>query len=121
MIDKPERFFERRRFVRVNGTFVVSYNQIEPEPKADISQTKNISEGGILFTADKFFKTGSVLQIKIRLPDASDYSTIKVQVVDSVQLVKDFMYDTRAKFLDIRPEERALIRKIVALEKEKKG
>ncbi len=116
--------FERRQFIRISGNFVVSYIDVTTkEAKSDITQTRNISAGGILFTTDKKFPAGAMLRVKLKLPDTPDYIDIKVRVVGSHQLVKGILYDTRVKFIRIREEDRAFIRKMVdySLRKEKEG
>ena len=119
MPDEKERFnpniiFERRRFVRIDGTFVLSYRQAGIEdPKSDITQTRNISVGGLLFMTDKLFPLGAILVLKLRLPDREDHIDIKVKVVGSRQIRKNVLYETRAKFVDIKEEDRDAVRKIV--------
>ena len=110
----PEVIFEKRRYVRIKGNFVVSYKDITTqEAKSDISQTKDISAGGLLFTSQEKFSPGTILKLKLRLPDRPDYINVKVEVVASRQLVKNVMYDTRAKFVKIDDEHKDHIRKIV--------
>lgn len=130
MPDKPEEvrpdkiIFERRKFIRVNGTFVVSYSDVtSQQPKRDISQTKNISLGGLLFTTDREFNPGSVLSVKLRLPESLEYLSLKVQVVDSKPKVKGVVYDTRVKFMGLTDKEKKAIKNIVehSLQKEKGG
>jgi len=121
--NQDEILFERRKFARIDGTFVVSYTDITTqERKSDISQTKNISLGGILFTTDKVFSSGAILKLRLRLPDAPDYINIKVRVVESRQRVKGLLCETRAKFISIREEDKAYISKVVesSLKKRKK-
>ncbi len=120
MPDNPEKnnlaeyIFERRRFIRIHANFVVSYFDVTAyEAKSDITQTRNISAGGILFTTDKKFPSGTVLKLKLRLPGAPDYIDLKVRVVDSKQRVKGMLYDTRVKFIRIKEEDRAFIRNTV--------
>lgn len=113
-LDRRRSIFERRKFTRVDGTFVVSYTDITTqEQKTDVTQTKNISVGGILFTADREFSADTVLRLRLRIPDALDYINVKVKVVESIQKVKGMMYDTRVKFIGITEEDRDSIRKMV--------
>ncbi|NQT75920.1 MAG: PilZ domain-containing protein [Candidatus Omnitrophica bacterium] len=130
MPDKPEKLnpesyvFERREFIRISGNFVVSYSDVTTrEAKSDITQTKNISAGGIFLTTDRKFPVGTVLRVKLRLPDTPDYIDIKVKVMGSHQRVKGVLYDTRVKFIRIRDEDRVFIRKMVdySLRKGKEG
>ena len=100
--------------MRIKGNFVVSYKDItSQEAKADISQTKDISVGGLLFTSQGKFTPGTILSLKLRLPDNPDYINVKVEVVDSKQRVKGVMYDIRAKFIKIEDVQKDYIRKII--------
>jgi len=114
-MDKPGARFERRQFPRIDGTFVVSYGEaLDDRQKIDITQTRNISEGGLLFTTDRKFQSGIVLKLKLRLPGYPDYITLKVEVVESKEIAgKGFLYDTRVKFISIKDEIKDVIRKIV--------
>jgi hypothetical protein len=106
--------FERRKFVRIDGTFVISYSDVTgQEPKIDLSQTKNISVGGILFTTGKQYDPGATLKIKLRLPDAPDYLSAKVRVISCKEKLKGILYDTRVKFTGIREEDKDAINKII--------
>ena len=106
--------FERRKFVRIDGNFVISYSDISTaEAKSDLTQTKNISLGGILFTTGEKFKPGTILKVKIRLPDSPEYLNAKVKVIDSKQRIRGIMYDTRVRFIGIKDEDRAAIRRMV--------
>jgi len=92
--------FERRKFKRINRKFIISYSHIKSEKvKFDISQTKNLSEGGLLFGSDRKFDKGIMLKIKLRLPEFSDYVIVNAQVIDSIQLGKSDIYETRARFV----------------------
>jgi len=106
--------FERRRFVRIPGSFVVFYRDITNEvSKADVTQTKNISLGGLLFSTDRQFEAGRILELKIKLPTSPDYIVVNVRVVDSKQIVKNLLSDTRVKFISLKEEDRDAIRKLV--------
>ncbi len=114
MLGSERILFERRRFIRVDGSFIVSYTDIfAQQPKSDLSQTKNISLGGILFTADRNISVGSPLNVKLKLPTTPDYINVRVKVVDCKERVKGIMYDVRAKFINISEIDRDSIRKIV--------
>jgi PilZ domain len=109
--------FERRRFKRISRTYIVSYVPMEGEElKFDISQTKNISEEGVLFISDRKFEKDIVLKMKLRLPEFSDFIIVQAQVIDSVQRVKDFMYETRARFINTEKKVKEAIRKLVDYE-----
>jgi len=105
---------ERRRFKRINGNYIVSYAPIKgAEAKFDVSQTKNLSEGGLLFISDKNFEKDVVLKIKLRLPEFTDYVILQMQVIDSKQLAKGRMYETRGRFIEVEDKVKAAIRRLV--------
>ncbi len=105
--------FERRKFKRIGGSYVVSYVPIKGEDfKFDISQTKNLSEGGLLFISDGKFEKDIILKIKLRLPEFSDYVIVKARVVDSIQLAKGIICETRVIFVDIDKKVREAIMRL---------
>jgi len=105
---------ERRKFKRISGNYIVSYAPIRGEDlKFDVSQTKDLSEGGLLFISDRQFEKDIVLKIKLRLPEFSDYVIIKAQVIDSIQLSKGIMHETRVKFVDVEQKVKEAIRRLV--------
>src|SRR3989338_1123238 len=123
-IDGRSIIFERRKFVRIDESFVVYYTTVAPdEPKSDVSQTKNISIGGILFITDRKFFQGTVLKLRIKLPDVPDYVNVRVKVVDSKERLKNIIYETRAQFIGISEEDKDSINKMVEyhLKKEKES
>lgn len=106
--------FEQRKFKRVSKSYIVSYGLVKGEDlKFDVSQTKNLSEGGLLFMSDRKFEKGAILKIKLRLPEFSDYVIVRTQVIESKQLVKGIMYETRARFTEVEQKVREAIRKLV--------
>lgn len=106
--------FERRRFKRISGTYVVSYAPIKGEEiKFDVSQTRNLSEGGLLFIADRKFEKETILKIKLRLPEFSDYVIVKAKVVGSGQIAKGFMHEIRVQFVEIDQKVKDAIKRLV--------
>ncbi|MFC1624130.1 PilZ domain-containing protein [Candidatus Omnitrophota bacterium] len=124
--NKKKRTFERRRFVRIDAEFMVYYTAIhERPPRSNAGQSRNISIGGILFITGREFPVGTILVVKIRLPNSPDYINLKVQVVDSKQKVKDIMYDTRAKFIGVEEKDIVSMQKVIEyheqMQREKKS
>lgn len=106
--------FERRKFVRIDKTYIISYrNASAKELRNDVTQTKNISAGGLLFTTDRQFSPETVLIVKLRLPGASDCIETELKVVDSKQRTNTTFYETRGKFIGIKEEDRNAIKRLV--------
>jgi len=92
---------ERRKYPRIVGRFIVAYRVIDEVDKVDISQTKNISLGGMLLTTNRKFDAGTNLSLEIRLPFDPDPIKIIAKVLESKEITKNLIYDTRLMFLTI--------------------
>ena len=90
---------ERRKYPRIDGRFVVSYRLLDEENNVDVTQTKNLSIGGLLFTTNRPFEVGSNIALEIRLPYDRRPIMLIGKVVDSREITKNLIYDTRMKFI----------------------
>jgi len=104
---------ERRKHPRVNARFIVSYRILDEIDKVDISQTKNLSLGGMLLTTNKRFSIGTNLALEIRLPFDPNPIMIIAKVLDSCEISKDLIYDTRLIFLAVDERHRKVIEETV--------
>lgn len=104
---------ERRRHPRVSGRFIVSYRIFEENDKADITQTKNISMGGMLLTTNRQFEPGTSLALEIRLPFDPNPIMLIAKVLDSREITKNLIYDTRLMFLAVDERHRKVINETV--------
>jgi hypothetical protein len=104
---------ERRKNPRIKGRFIVSYRIIAEADNIDITQTKNICLGGMLLTTNRSFLKGTTLAVEIRLPFEKDPIMIIARVIESVEITKDLIYDTRLEFVAIDENHRSIINKTV--------
>ena len=104
---------ERRNHPRVSARFIVSYRIVEEENNIDVSQTKNVSLGGMLLTTNREFASGTNLAIEIRLPFDPDPMMLTAKVLESREIIKDLIYDTRLQFLSVDERHRKVITKTV--------
>jgi c-di-GMP-binding flagellar brake protein YcgR len=104
---------ERRKHARVNGRFIVSYRILEEADNVDISQTKNLSLGGMLITTNREFEPGTNLALEIRLPFDPNPIMLIGKVVESREITKDLIYDTRLQFLAVDERHRSIINQTV--------
>lgn len=95
---------ERRVCSRVTANFVVSYRVKSLTGNCDLSQTKNISQSGLLLTTNKKFPTGAQLTMVIRFPFVTQKIEVTGEVIDSKEIVRDLIYETRIRFVDL-PED----------------
>lgn len=100
---------ERRKYPRANGRFIVSYRVIPKNNNADISQTKNLCLGGMLLTTNCQFPAGTNLALEIRLPFDPNPIMIIANVLESKEITKNIIYDTRLIFLAIDEKHRGII------------
>ena len=95
---------EKRRHPRIKASFVVSYRPLEKEEAADLSQTKNFSQGGMLLTTNRAFPEGTFLKMLIRLPLLRDKINLIGKVLESKEVVKNLIYETRIVFQNLEEE-----------------
>jgi len=104
---------ERRRHPRVNARFIVSYRILDEIDNLDISQTKNLSLGGMLLTTNRKFGIGTNLALEIRLPFDPNPIMIIAKVLESREISKDLIYDTRLIFSAIDERHRKAIKETI--------
>jgi hypothetical protein len=95
---------EKRKHPRLSANFIISYRITQVPENYDLSQTKNVSQGGILLTTNKKFEKGLCLALTIRFPFISQRISVHGEVVESKEVVRDLIYETRVKFLDLDTE-----------------
>lgn len=112
---------ERRKHPRARGRFIVSYRIVDEINNVDITQTKNISLGGMLLTTNRQFSIGTTLAIEIRLPFDPNPIMLIGRVVESREIIKGLIYDTHLEFLTVDERHRKIIGETVGyyLKKEK--
>lgn len=104
---------ERRKAPRISARFIVSYRILEEVDNIDITQTKNLGLGGMLLTTNKPFEPGTNLALEIRLPFDPNPIMLIGKIVDSREVTKDLIYDTRLSFLAIDEKHRKVISRTV--------
>lgn len=97
---------DRRRHPRIAGRFIVSYRILDEADNVDISQTKNLSLGGMLLTTNRQFQAGTKLALEIRLPFDPDPIVLIARVIESREITKNLIYDTRLDFLAVDEKHR---------------
>ena len=100
---------ERRKHPRICGRFIVSYRLLDEQDAIDISQTKNVSMGGMLLTTNRKFDAGTNIALEIRLPFDPNPIMLVARVVESREITKNLIYDTRLTFLAVDEHHRKVI------------
>lgn len=104
---------ERRKHPRVNARFIVSYRVMEERNNVDMTQTKNLSLGGMLLTTNRKFNPGTNLAIEIRLPFDPMPIMLIGKVLESKEVTRDLIYDTRLTFLAVDERHRKVMQETV--------
>jgi hypothetical protein len=104
---------ERRKHPRASGRFIVSYRILEEQDGIDVTQTKNISLGGMLLTTNRKLCAGTNLALEIRLPFDPNPIMLIGKVIDSKEITRDLIYDTRLQFIAVDDRHRDSILKTV--------
>ncbi len=99
---------ERRQYPRTEASLVVSYRIKERTSDYDITQSKNLSQGGMLLTTNRDFSGGALLIMTLRLPFMPEALEVTGKVVHSREIVRDLIYDTRVQFAGL--DDRTVIR-----------
>lgn len=105
---------ERRKSPRIAGRFIVSYRIFEDFDNTDITQTKNMSLGGMLLTTNRQFEPGTNLAIEIRLPFDPHPILLVAKVLKSHEVTKNLIYDTRLLFLSVDEKHKKIINDTVS-------
>ncbi len=104
---------ERRRSARINKNFVVSYRIYGDPDNIDISQTRNVGEGGILLTTNRVFDTGTILAIEIRLPFVPNPIRLLGKVLESREIARNLIYETRLVFTYMDDDSKTMVKNTV--------
>lgn len=104
---------ERRKHPRISGRFIVSYRILEEVNNADISQTRNVCLGGMLLTTNRKFDPGTNIALEIRLPFDPHPIMIIGKVLESREITRNLIYDTRLMFLAVDERHRKVINETV--------
>ena len=105
---------ERRKHPRISGRFIVSYRVLQQPDNVDITQTKNLSLGGMLLTTNRKFEPGTSLALEIRLPFDPNPIMLIAKVIDSKEITHDLIYDTRLSFVSIDQKHQKVINETVS-------
>ena len=112
----PETETDKRKTHRADVRFMVAYGRIDENTivDRDISQTKNICEGGMAFTTSQPFTPQTNLTLKIKLPITNEPVQITGTVIESKEISPRFIYFTRVSFAEIDEQKRRAIQQTIA-------
>lgn len=106
-------FPNKRSSERIDATLLVYYKKHGSQMGYDLSQTANISSGGVMLTTSFAYKVNDVLDLKLVSPINSDGDIVLAQVRGCEQVIPDIMYRTRVQFIETEPEQDFLIKQLI--------
>ena len=119
MLDKGR---EKRGNVRINKPLMGMYSDLNGSVPGewDVTTLRNISLGGAIFTTKMFYKSPSILRLRLKIPSRpADFLEFDAKVVDSEQLrnVEELSvtgtYLTRVRFASVSPEKKEILREYI--------
>ncbi len=106
-------FNERRKNVRINRNFILTYHEKDKISLAhDISQVNNVSKGGMNFSTAHPIEAGAVVVVDIKAPFIADPMRLEGQVLDCREKVPGIIYEIRIQFQAVPPESVSALEKI---------
>lgn len=103
----------RRKFQRINKQFILTYFHIQdPENQYEITQLKNISEGGMCFVASRPSELNTQIGIKLKTPYLSDTTYFEGTVLGSHEKISNLVYEIRTEFSPLNESAKFLINKL---------
>lgn len=106
MLDSSE---DKRKFKRLDARIPLQYKELGGAKIAQGTLTKNLSEGGVRFTSDKFISLACRLVVEMSLPAMQK----PVRAISKIAWIKkvpsDDGYEVGNQFLDMTKEDRAVI------------
>lgn len=124
-LDNPYTDEERRIFMRVDSNRISVYYRLMDESSIEknfspdlavdgkVSESKNISAGGIVFYANQAIKAQSVIEIKLELPQGSGSIECLARVVRFDKTENKSIFQIAVCFLDLTPADRKKLEKFV--------
>ncbi len=116
---------EKRAVPRIKREITVQYTvkelprangiQVSFEPFTDITRTKDLSEGGVSFTASHLLSAGTILDLKLQLPLMEESFDLEGRLVSCTEIRKNIIYAIGVEFINLKEEQKQLLKKFVEL------
>ncbi|UCC95610.1 MAG: PilZ domain-containing protein [Candidatus Omnitrophota bacterium] len=104
---------DRRKYPRLPTTYIVRYKPRYSKTNYEVTQTKNISLGGIFLLTPKMLKQGQQLEMHIQFPFARKKIMVLARVISCEKLARGEIYETRLKFIEMSEETKQKLAEII--------
>ncbi|MBP9853520.1 MAG: PilZ domain-containing protein [Candidatus Omnitrophica bacterium] len=111
---KEESFTEKRKYKRFRKHFLLRYYDIRtPQNKEELTQLKNISQGGMCFVTTSAFPIGTHMGVELNTPFITGTTILEGIVRGSNEKVKNMIYETRLEFENLNTEALVVLDKLI--------
>lgn len=97
---------ERRKSPRANAQIVTRYQALEESRDYDLSQSRNVSQDGLLLTTNRMFHPGTHLAMNVSFPFLNSAIEVTGDVVESREVMENLIYETHIHFHDLEKKMR---------------
>ncbi|MFC1699428.1 PilZ domain-containing protein [Candidatus Omnitrophota bacterium] len=122
MLERPNLFPERRTFPRLDAKIHVHYKVVKQKTGQSrggyqateyTRNTQDIGAGGLLFISETVLPVGTVLEVRIDLPDAKRPIQCLCRVLRVEEVVVNKIFELAVCFLDIAGADRNRLNKYI--------
>lgn len=116
MLPKRDRddYSEKRRHKRFRKHFLLRYFDLRtPENKMELTQLKNISEGGMCFVTAQPFEVNTRMGVELNTPFLSNATILQGVVRGCNEKAKNLIYETRLEFDELNTEAQVVLSKLI--------
>lgn len=119
---RPDDYSEKRKYKRFKKNFLLRYFDLRtPENRMELTQLKNISQGGMCFVTAQPFAMGIHMGVELNTPFITGSTVLKGVVRGCNEKVKNMIYETRLEFNDLDTEAQVVLDKLIAFFKNSDG
>lgn len=119
---KQDDYSEKRKYKRFKKNFLLRYFDVRtPENKTELTQLKNISQGGMCFITAQPFEIGIRMGVALNTPFITGTTVLEGVVRGSNEKVKNMIYETRLEFDNLNTEATVVLDKLIAFFKNSEG
>lgn len=105
---------ERRQYKRFQKNFILKYFELEnPREKHEITQLKNISQGGLCFINTKNLDQHTRLGIELKTPYISTTTYLEGVILDSQEKIPGILFETRLRFEKLDTQAELILKELI--------
>lgn len=105
---------ERRQYKRFQKNFILKYFDLKtPKEKHEITQLKNISQGGLCFINSQKLNQNTRLGIELKTPYISTTTYLEGIILDTREKIPGILYETRLRFEKLDTQAELILKELI--------